>query len=347
MDTPFHVGILEQLDVALDHIAENNPNSTRYAFFLIDNAMELILREQAENKNLKLQHLHDFTKEDKNKNLQELEKVSALLDSDNFKERLNGLEKCKAINTNDKNVLLNLHSFRNRSFHVGDRFPDILRELASLYLKQIPSIIESQKLSSISSGHFDKLPLRIKKYTGMSLSNMRGSDFYDFDKMHTIILGVYKTISEAANSLVGNVSYVLSNEHARKIDEFISEAGYVADHGPFVVTLEDVLVLLKLPEQTFANEAETFFYTNGNTIGDDYIKHLKETYSKDLIKNPQYSWEKVTTEIRNLNEIEALEKYCRFFDEKGMFNEYIRLLKKHNEAVFWWEDLQMMIARGK
>lgn len=128
---------IDQLDLTLDQLAIADRNFDRFALVLIDNVVELTLHKFAQDKSSenKMWGDHDNTKHDP--------KVIKNALGQNFDAKAKAASKLGLINEALCESILNLHSFRNTTYHKGLRHERILHSLAIFYFRNTCNLLKA------------------------------------------------------------------------------------------------------------------------------------------------------------------------------------------------------------
>jgi hypothetical protein len=120
---------IDQLDLALDQLAVADRNFDRFALMLIDNVVELTLHRFIQDKASE-NELWRKIKEPKHD-----PKIIEKGLSQNFDNKAKGASKLGLMPSEMCESILNLHAFRNTSYHKGMRHEGILHSLALFYFR--------------------------------------------------------------------------------------------------------------------------------------------------------------------------------------------------------------------
>lgn len=118
--------IVEQLDRAVTELAVDHPLNARIALILIDNAAELIIHRRCES----------IVRSDRKRGTPTLTaaKRRSIL-GHYFAEKIKFLEKTSDLSAEERHFIGELHSHRNKLYHVGLENDDIIRALATAYFR--------------------------------------------------------------------------------------------------------------------------------------------------------------------------------------------------------------------
>lgn len=156
----FLATILEQLDLALEHVLGSDIHNARFGLMLTDNALELVLHQIARDKvnDLKLfggsraSYMHQAA----------LDKALGR----SFSDKVNFVRMAGLMSEEMAQTIGIMHGVRNEVYHVGLQHEAILPSLSSFYLKVACTYISSYKPPFLAVSSNQKLPERAKKYFG-------------------------------------------------------------------------------------------------------------------------------------------------------------------------------------
>lgn len=154
----FLAGILEQLDLAAEHIAKREVHDSRFGLMLTDNALELVLHQIAKGKQRRL-NLVSFTKKVYQHQSALDKAMGRSFDAKVGFARVEGGLSDAAAQT-----ILAMHEFRNELYHIGLQHDAIFPELASFYFDVTARYLATYTPDGLWYSSDMVLPERSKKY---------------------------------------------------------------------------------------------------------------------------------------------------------------------------------------
>lgn len=150
--------ILEQLDVALEHVQKRDVHNARFALMLTDNVVELVLHQISKDRAGQLK-MYAYQREEY-PHTEALEK--ALKRSFHTKIKFAKLE--TSLTEEVAQTLSIIHDYRNEVYHVGLEHEEILSELAAFHFDVTCRFVERFEPYNMYWGSNMKLPSRSQKY---------------------------------------------------------------------------------------------------------------------------------------------------------------------------------------
>ena len=154
----FLSSVVEQLDLALEHITNGDVHNARFGLMLTDNALELVLHEIAKNKQSDAASFrygrepYPYQKQLK----------AALLRR--FGEKLTFARLDGGLQPAEAQTFKILHDYRNDLYHAGLMHEEILLALTRFYFSAACVFIGQYNSFGLSWGSALKMPVRAKKY---------------------------------------------------------------------------------------------------------------------------------------------------------------------------------------
>ena len=156
----FLTDCIDQLDLALDQIALRDRNYDRFAFMLIDNTVELIVHNFADDNAAQAGSF--FFSDDSRKKDKLIEKALG----PNFDAKIK-LAKAKGLISEEVgDSILYLHQIRNTVYHRGLRHESIMHSLALFYFICACETLKKYSPPFWGFGNDDEISYRAKKYLG-------------------------------------------------------------------------------------------------------------------------------------------------------------------------------------
>lgn len=154
----FLAGVVEQLDLALEHLNKGDTHNARFGLMLTDNALELVLHQIAKDKRSDAAGWRfretPYAHEAKAKKAF----LGRFPDKIAFAKLDGGLD-AETARTFDI-----LHDYRNDVYHAGLAHEQILHTLALFYFKETCDFVGRYRSFGIGWGSANKMPERAQKY---------------------------------------------------------------------------------------------------------------------------------------------------------------------------------------
>lgn len=168
----FLASVLEQLDLAHEHVSKGDIHNARFGLMLTDNAVELVLHQIAKDK---ASDLNFFSyRNEKYEHQKALDKALGRNFDDKVKfARIEG----KLSDELAQSITI-LHSYRNEVYHIGLKHESILPALSLFYFDTACEFLSGYRPSGLGWGSNLRLPERAKKYFhGMGVTPGGFDDF--------------------------------------------------------------------------------------------------------------------------------------------------------------------------
>jgi hypothetical protein len=296
---------IEQLDLALEHIAQGDANNARFGLMLTDNVVEITLHQMATDRRRDIKHNSYRYRDKPFPHAAELE--AALGRHFEAKVKLARLQGFLSAEEADSFIIL--HAVRNEVYHVGVRQEVLLPAMARFYFFLAGTFLGRYEPPFFGWSSNQKLPERAKKY-------FKGDRFMP---------GGRENYTTACKQLTKKSSF--------KTPALITA---LADHMTTVVEQQDagIDLLAQVPKKTTRDDAvrdtqawAIAFTDKGKEFGRNYIaKHrwkpannldylamLAREYPFKIRHDPIPSWEGRTNKLRSQsNPHKALKMYRDF-----------------------------------
>jgi hypothetical protein len=161
----FLASVLEQMDVASEHIGKRDVHDARFGLLLTDNAIELVLHRIATAKAADMKAYRYVYQDYPHRAVLE-EALGA-----QFEPKLRFAKLTSVVSDQEAETIAILHRYRNQVYHVGIQHEAILPDIASMYFDTVCGVLQRWNPGGFwwSSNH--ELPERARKYfTGKSVS---------------------------------------------------------------------------------------------------------------------------------------------------------------------------------
>lgn len=164
--------VLEQMDLALEHIEKGGGHDARFGLMMTDNAIELILHQTAKEQKLRIKAYPHIEQEFKHK--KELEEAMGRT----FEAKLRFVRLQGLVTEEQSRTITIMHAFRNDLYHVGLQYEAILPDLARFYFATACKVLAGFDIRGFSYSFNIVLPERALKYfSGNKFSPGKPQDF--------------------------------------------------------------------------------------------------------------------------------------------------------------------------
>lgn len=154
----FLASVLDQMDLALEHIQKSGVHDARFGLMLTDNVIELTMHELAKNKHSELKA--SWIVRERYQHTKELEEAMGRVIEAKLKfAKLEGL-----LTEEQARTVAIMHDFRNELYHVGLQHEAILPALSRLYFSTACAVLRAYPIRSFGYLVGIQLPERSKKY---------------------------------------------------------------------------------------------------------------------------------------------------------------------------------------
>jgi len=275
------------MDLSLDHLAEKDHSSDRFALMLVDNVIELVLHQYARDR----LYENGFRKADSqteiNKSLTIAPRNQSFQDRVKF-GKMNGF-----LNAEEASTINYLHRFRNTAVHIGKRHQSILHSLALFYYRSACSILARYRPFFIGSSNLDKIPYRAMKHLGRTGQSPPRRSFKE----------TWERLLYAAERMGDELISDLSNDMQRTVIMIDSQIQFLVVGSSRKRSREEVIIDCQKWYMTFFGKTR---------------QQIKEK------TDPIVSWHKQLSSLRSeKNPHVALKKYCGFMKKTEELRESI------------------------
>jgi hypothetical protein len=329
----FLATVLEQLDLAFEHVSQRDVHNARFGLMLTDNAIELILHQIAKDKAARIKsfaHRHE-------KYPHQAALVKALGRSFEAKVKLARLE--EGITEEAAHTINIAHIYRNEIYHIGIQHEAILPSIAIFYFEAACEYIGSYKLFGLGWRSSQKLPERAQKY-------FHGDGFFpgtmeDFGNGCAALARKYvHDPAETIRVLAQHMDEVIE-EHDTYID-IVTGGVYKGQQ----TTRDEAVICCQAWPLAFSEEGKAFAAKHrwtGNAL--QLVEWLGKNYPLRFRADPIASWEKQAARLRSQkNPHAALAHYHSFMTETATLREAIGEATSQVEAEI---DAAIDRRRGK
>jgi hypothetical protein len=322
---------VDQLDLTLDQLAIEDRNFDRFALVLIDNVVELTLHKFAQDKasENKVWGDHDKSKYDP--------KIINSALGQNFDAKVKAAHKLELIDGTLCESILNLHSFRNTTYHKGLRHERILHSLAIFYFRNTCTLLKSYEPMMWIYSASDQISHRAIKYLGNQKSNAKETFNAAYDRLDVVAATMKESlVSDLSDDMFSTI---------KSIDDSIT---FLSQEGPDKKSRDEVVVDAQAWPFAFTEEAKVFASSNGFIEGCEggiFVDWIVKNYDWLVKRDPVPSWNSRLDALRKEKDYhKALKKYCDFMRQTDDIRFYI------NEAAVQLDSYiqqQADAARGK
>ncbi len=329
----FLATVIEQLDLALEHVSKGDVHNARFGLMLTDNAIELVLHQIAVGQASELKAF-SYLRE-KYAHAAALEKALGRSFEDKVKfAKLEG-------NLSDEvaQTVSIMHGFRNEVYHVGLRHEPILPAVAVFYFEAACTYLARYEPRFIGWGSNQKLPERAAKYfQGHHSMPGERDDFgkacrklakaSGHDSAHTIA-----TLADHLDSVIEDQDTCI---------DIIATGVYEGQQTTREGAVKDTQAwALAFSEKGKAFAQERGF--SGNML--QLVAWLAENYPFSARKDPIPSWRKQVASLRELHSAhKALAHYHSFMRSTAALRDALSESASAAEAEI---DAAVDRARGK
>jgi hypothetical protein len=329
----FLTGVIEQLDLALEHIGKGDVHNARFGLMLTDNALELVLHQIVKDKRAEAGSWRYREKPYP----YESQLRKAFLGSFSDKVAFARLE--ASLDVQSARTFNILHEYRNDIYHAGLAHHAILLSLARLYFHASCAFLSQYEPMGLSWGSGQKVPERAQKYfKGDRMFPGRREDFAE----------ACNAMAAASGFDAGEVSEVLADDLDRIIEDMDICIQIVADgvYEGQQTTRDEAILSTQAWDLAFDDEGKAFAAENGfegNVL--QSVDFLKEKYPLRYRRDPIPSWQAQAQKLRAKADAHiALTHYQSFVKQTGPLRAALEQSAAAAEAEIEAESDRM---RGK
>ena len=327
---------IEQLDLALDQLALRDRNFDRFSILLVDNVVELVLHQHAQDKN---------REEETWRRLGEPKVDAKLLSAalgQHFDAKVKFALSTGLISSELANSLNRLHGFRNSAYHRGLRHEGILHSLAIFYFMNCCDLLLAYSPPFWSTSTRDTISHRAIKYLGHSKSKlgMLGSS----DRF----TAAWTRLREVAESMKLTLISDLATDMSRTIESIDHDIHFISTNAPGPsMTRDDVVVDSQLWNLASSATGENFAKESGFVPSNPraLLNWLKDNYPFNVKRDPIPQWNTRQQSLASEKDPhKALEKYCSFISQT---QELRASIEENSILLDGYIQDQIDQARGK
>jgi hypothetical protein len=307
----FLASVLEQLDLALEHVSKDDVHNARFSLMLTDNAAELLLHQIAKNQASELKnwsHLRDDFQHKK-----ELE--DALRRS--FDAKVKFAKLLGKLNEEQGQTISIIHSYRNEVYHVGLHHETILPTLAAFHFDVVCRFATAFETNGLWWGSNMVLPQRAQKY-------------FDGDKFFPGTIEHFRNGCATMAEQCGHSPERLIEALSAHMDQIVEEADTCLDvisggvYEGQQTTRDRATINTQAWPLAFSGKAKEFAQEKGWLGGNfpAFMEWLAQNYPFRYGKDPTPSWQKRAATLKaDTDPHKALARYHSFMEETAEIRE--------------------------
>jgi len=329
----FLAGIVEQLDLALEHLGKRTVHDARFSLMMTDNALELVLHQIVEDKRREAGSWQYREKPYPYETQLRKAYLGSFSDKVAFARIEAGLDDKTARTFNI------LHDYRNDLYHAGLAHESILQTLAQFYFNTACVHLSSYEPKWFGWASSQKMPDRAQKYfTGDRSFPGKPEDFAK----------ACDTMAKSFDFDAGNVSEILADDLDRIIEDIDACIQVVSDgvYEGQQTSRDEAVLSTQAWDMAFSDEGREFaakkgFEGNPLQIGDFLIQEFPFRFRND----PIAGWQAQSKKLRaNADPHAALDHYQSFVMHTGPLRSALERSAAAAEAAI---DAEIDRMRGK
>jgi hypothetical protein len=293
--------VLEQLDLAHEHVSKRDVHNARFGLMLTDNAIELVLHQTAKDKARDLKN-YSYMRKDFPHHAS-LDKALGR----SFGDKVKFAKLMGNMSADLAQTIAIMRGFRNEVYHVGLQHEAILPALAVFYFDVACGYLARYEPNGLGWSSNQTLPERAKKY-------FRGDKFFpggpeDFGN------GCL-TLAKALSHEPAETISVLSDHFDGVIDDQNTCIDIIAN-GVYVgqqTTRDRAVIESQAWQLAFSDDGKMFATKqgwSGNLL--QLVEWLGQTYPLTFRGDPIPSWQKRAARLRAQKNPHAALRYYHFF----------------------------------
>jgi hypothetical protein len=314
--------IIEQLDLAHEHLQHGDPNNARFGLMLTDNALEITLHRLAQDEDhnargmaWKIGYRHPHATA-----------LNAALGQD-FGAKVRLAEALGLVSAEEAGTIRIGHTFRNEVYHVGVQHEHILHDVAIFYFRVASEVISRIKPRFFGWGSGDRLPERAKKYF----------------KGHTSFPAQPGDYARACLDLAARSGHdrtkliaAMAGHMAKVVDDQDESIDFLATNAQSQTSRKAVVVDTQAWAIAFSDEGRAFLASLAVVPKTAFarVAEISKAYPRLVRSDPIPRWRtRALAVAREQNPHRALELYRSFMDQtqqlRGWIDESARGLDEH------------------
>ncbi|MEY9562256.1 hypothetical protein [Sinorhizobium fredii] len=306
----FLASVLDQMDLALEHIQKGGVHDARFGLMLTDNALELAIHELAKTKHAELETWR--YREEKYAYRKELDEAMGRV----FEAKLKFAKLESLVTEEQARTITKMHNFRNELYHVGLQYEPILPALSRFYFSVACGILGGYPIRNFFYNFSIQLPERTKKYF-TSRGKYSPAEMEDFPRACRLL--------DAAS---GHKKSETIRALADHMEEIITESDTCLDilaRGVYESqTRDQATIECQTWPLSFSEQGRKFARENGfsGRTMHELLEWLGTHYPLRFKEDPIPSWQKQVTRLRSKgNPHTALENYVAFMNLTAQLRE--------------------------
>lgn len=305
----FLASVIEQLDLALEHLKKGDAHNARFGLMLTDNALELVLHQIAKDK-VSLLRFERWKRE--------VYPQQSALDKAlgrHFADKVLFARVTGSLTDEVATTVNIMHGFRNEVYHAGLQHEAILPAIALFHFEVATRYIGTYQPLFVGWRSDQALPERAKKYLALNFSGKS-----DFAKSCMVL-------SQTCGHNQADTIAILADHLDSVIDEQDTCIDIIAN-GVYEnqrVTRAQAVVSCQTWPLAFSEKGRTYAAErafSSNAV--DLVEWLASNYPLKYRNDPVNRWRTQAKKLRNeANPHAALRRYQTFMDETAEIREAI------------------------
>ncbi|MGX1260065.1 hypothetical protein [Sinorhizobium fredii] len=308
----FLASVLDQMDLALEHIRKGGVHDARFGLMLTDNAVELAIHELAKEKHAELKAWAHMREEYPHK--KELEEAMGR----SFEAKLKFAKLEGVVIEEQARTITLMHDFRNELYHVGLQHEAILPNVARFYFSVACGVLADYPIRYFSYWDGIELPERSKKYF-TSRDKYSPAQIDDFPKAcRTMEAQCGHRKAETIRTLADHMEDIV-DENDTYLD-IVSEGVYAGQQR----TRDQATIECQTWPLAFSTEGRDYAKANGFSGKSfrELFEWLGANYPLRFKKDPIPGWQRQAARLRSKgNPHTALENYATFMEYTAQIRE--------------------------
>lgn len=308
----FLASVLEQLDVAQEHVVKKDVHNARFSLMLTDNAVELVLHQIAKDKAADLKawaHIRE-----KYTHTEVLEKAIGRA----FEAKIRFARIEGKLSDEMAQTLSVIHTYRNEVYHIGLQHEAILPALAAFHFKVACDFVKSFNPRGLGWWSGARMPERAQKY-------FHGDSYFP---------GTVEQYGQGCDTLAaacGHNDATFIEALAEHLDQVVSEQDTYLDtvaggvYKGQQTTRDKAVIDAQAWPVAFSEEGKKFARENawdGQGSVFHFVEWIGANYPLKYRADPISSWKKRAAELHaDTNPHNALNRYHSFLAETAELRE--------------------------
>lgn len=307
----FYAALLDQMDLALEHLDEGSVHDARFALMLTDNAVELAIHKLATEKHAELQSWGRLQKYPH-------QQVLAEALGQSFEAKLKFARIEMMVTDEQARTVAIMHDFRNELYHVGLQHESILPAISPFYFILACEILRAFPGRGLYYGNKIVIPERAKKY--FNSSGYSPAQLGDFEKACGTLKDRCPFIKgTTVAAFADHMDFIVTENNAYL--DVISTGVFPKGKG---ITRDQATVDCQTWRLAFSPEGQKFARDNGfpGRSLRDLIAWLGDEFPLRFKKDPIAGWQKQAKRMRSKgNPHQALANYVDFMSYTAEFRQ--------------------------